>query len=75
MNDKRATSVSHVEYEILNELIENVDLMPLRKNMVDDDVTGKRFDSGAKNVLLLLENMKDRRTHRLKPTHPDYRRK
>ena len=73
MNKERATSVSHVEYEILGVLIDDVDLMPLREIMVDDNVTGKRFDSGAKNVLLLLENMRVRRAHRLKPTHPDYR--
>jgi len=41
--------------------------------MVNNDVTAKRFDAGAKNILLLIENMKSRRTHRLKPTHPDYR--
>jgi hypothetical protein len=70
---ERATSVSHVEFEILGELIENVDLESLRDLMVDDEVTGKRWDSGAKNVLLLLENMMDRRRHRLKPTHPEYR--
>jgi hypothetical protein len=70
---ERATSVSHVEFEILGELIENVDLESLRDLMVDDKVTGKRWDSGAKNVLLLLENMMDRRRHRLKPTHPEYR--
>ena len=75
MKGERATSVSHVEFEILGELIENVDLESLRDLMVDDKVTGKRWDSGAKNVLLLLENMMDRRRHRLKPTHPEYRRK
>jgi hypothetical protein len=73
VKEERATSVSHVEFEILNELIETVDLESLKQIMVDDKVTGKRWDSGAKNVLLLLENMKDRRRHRLKPDHPDYR--
>ena len=73
MKGERATSVSHVEFEILGELIENVDLESLRDLMVDDKVTGKRWDSGAKNVLLLLENMMDRRRHSLKPTHPEYR--
>ena len=73
MKEGRATSVSHVEFEILNELIEGVDLESLRDLMVDDKVTGKRWDSGAKNVLLLLENVMDRRRHRLKPTHPEYR--
>ena len=73
MTEERATSLSHVEYEILGELIESVDLMPLRDIMVNNDVTAKRFDAGAKNILLLIENMKSRRTHRLKPTHPDYR--
>ncbi len=73
MKGERATSVSHVEFEILGEIIESVDLESLRDLMVDDEVTGKRWDSGAKNVLLLLENMMDRRRHRLKPTHPEYR--
>ena len=75
MKEERATSVSHVEFEILNELIETVDLESLKQIMVDDKVTGKRWDSGAKNVLLLLENMKDRRRHRLKPEHPDFKAK
>ena len=75
MKEGRATSVSHVEFEILNELIETVDLESLKQIMVDDKVTGKRWDSGAKNVLLLLENMKDRRRHRLKPEHPEYKEK
>ncbi len=75
MKEERATSVSHVEFEILNELIETVDLESLKQIMVDDKVTGKRWDSGAKNVLLLLENMKDRRRHRLKPEHPEYKEK
>ena len=75
MKDGRATSVSHVEFEILNELIESVDLESLRDLMVEDKVTGKRWDSAAKNVLLLLENMKDRRRHRLKPEHPDFKEK
>ena len=73
MKEGRATSVSHVEFEILNELIEGVDLESLRDLMVDDKVTGKRWESAAKNVLLLLENMKDRRRHRLKSDHPDYK--
>ena len=73
MKGERATSVSHVEFEILGEIIESVDLESLRDLMVDDEVTGKRWDSGAKNVLLLLENMMDRRRHRLKPTHLEYR--
>tara|TARA_R100000908_G_scaffold63762_1_gene45615 strand:- start:862 stop:1095 length:234 start_codon:yes stop_codon:yes gene_type:complete len=75
VKEERATSVSHVEFEILNELIETVDLESLKQIMVDDKVTGKRWDSGAKNVLLLLENMKDRRRHRLKPEHPEYKEK
>ena len=75
MKEERATSVSHVEFEILNELIETVDLESLKQIMVDDKVTGKRWDSGAKNVLLLLENIKDRRRHRLKPEHPEYKEK
>ncbi len=75
VKEGRATSVSHVEYEILGELIESVDIESLHEIMVDDDVTGKRWESGAQNVLLLLENMRERRRHRLKPNHPDYRRK
>ena len=73
MKEGRATSVSHVEFEILGELIESVDLESLKEIMVNDEVTGKRWDSGAKNVLLLLENMMDRRRHRLKPNHPEYK--
>ena len=38
MKEGRATSVSHVEYEILGELIESVDIESLHEIMVDDTI-------------------------------------
>lgn len=72
MNGKRAASVTHVEYEILKHVIENVDLRELRSVMATDKVTKDRFDKGATNIIGLIQNMMSRRTHKLPKTHVRY---
>lgn len=69
----RAKSVVHVEYEILIHLLDEIDLQDLEEHMVKDKVSRKRFDDGAKKVFTLINNLAERRTHRLPQDHEDYK--
>jgi len=71
----RAKTVTHVEYEILKEVLNNIPLDEVETNMVDDTVTEKRFATAAKNVAVLIRNLMTRRQHRLPHTHKDYKQK
>jgi len=71
----RATSVIHVEYEILTYLIHQIDVSQIKERMVDDEVSLKRFENGGENVLQLIQNLADRRKHRLPKDHLDYKEK
>tara|TARA_R110002051_G_scaffold75732_4_gene137687 strand:- start:496 stop:738 length:243 start_codon:yes stop_codon:yes gene_type:complete len=72
-NENRAASVAHAEYEILMHIIERVDLTEVAERMAIDDVSTKRVEQAGGNVLVFLENMMERRRHKLKPTHVDYK--
>jgi len=72
---ERAASVSHVEYEVIIWLRDNIDLASLKQAMVDDKVTEKRWTTGVANVCELLDNMCSRRTHKLPKTHSEYQEK
>jgi hypothetical protein len=74
----RAKSVVHVEYEVLNAILDS-DLIAdvvaeLREQMVPegDSVADRRFVDGTRNAAKLIQNLADRRTHRLPEDHPDY---
>jgi len=71
----RAESIPHVEYEILSEVINNIDIADVQDAMVTDAVTEKRFKTAAKNVAKLLRNLMTRRAHRLPQAHKDYKQK
>lgn len=68
----RAKTVPHVEYEILKHIIENIDILEVKEKMVNDEHSATRFDKGARNVAQLIQNLADRRTHRLPKEHVDY---
>lgn len=68
----RAKTVPHVEYEILKHIIENIDILEVKERMVNDEHSATRFDKGATNVARLIQNLADRRTHRLPKNHVDY---
>jgi len=68
----RAKTVPHVEYEILKHIIENIDIFEVKEKMVNDEHSEKRFEKGATNVAQLIQNLADRRTHRLPKDHVDY---
>ena len=71
----RAKTVVHVEYEALNLILSQIDVSELHEDMVPhgDDVAEKRFKTGVGNVAKLVQNLIDRRLHRLPSEHPDYR--
>ena len=72
---ERAASVSHVEYEVITWLRDNIDLQHLNQAMSVDKVTEKRWVTGVANVCELLDNMCSRRTHKLPKTHLEYKEK
>jgi len=51
----RARSVKHAEYEILNHIISAIDLSELEAEMVNDEVSKKRFDTAATNSLAFIK--------------------
>ena len=69
---ERARSITHVEYRLLQQVLNNIDVASVRDLMVDDSVTEKRFQTAGKNVASLIKNLIDRRLHRLPEDHPDY---
>jgi hypothetical protein len=71
----RAASTTHVEYELLQFIGRNLYIDDLMGQMIpqDDEVAAKRFKKGAENICKYLENMAERRLHKLPKNHPDYR--
>jgi len=68
----RAVSVSHVEYEILKLLLERIDVSIVKDEMVTDKVSERRFVQGGQTVMMLIENLAERRRHKLPKDHEDY---
>ena len=71
----RAASTTHVEYELLQFIGRNLYIDDLMHQMIPqyDEVAAKRFKKGAENICKYLENMAERRLHKLHKNHPDYR--
>jgi hypothetical protein len=74
---ERAKSIDHAEFALLQHLLDTVDLIGLESRMVPDGdtVAKNRFDKACENVCKLLENMSDRRRHKLPSDHPHYKAK
>ena len=69
----RAQTVPHVEYEVLDWILHNIDVAELHEVMATDDISEKRFDQGVTNVTKLIYNLAERRKHRLPKKHSDYK--
>ena len=75
---RRARSVAHVEYEILDWIGRRAWLDELKRSMTPwkngqaDKVAEKRFRKGAYNIQTYLKNMMNRRLHKLPKDHPKY---
>ena len=78
---RRARSVAHVEYEILDWIGRRAWLDELKRSMTPwkngqaDKVAEKRFRKGATIISTYLRNMMDRRQHKLPKHHDDYKEK
>jgi len=68
----KAKSQTHVEFEVLKTIVEKIDLSRLKQSMATDKVAEKRFDKGATRVAQLIQNLMNRRTHKLPKDHVDY---
>ena len=77
----RAKTAIHVEYEVCNAILHSQEIglviERVKANLVPigDEVADKRFDNGAKSLAKLLNNIVERRLHRLPKEHPDYKEK
>ena len=70
----RARTIPHVEYETLNWILYNIEMDDLQREMVPtgDKIAQDRFDKGVASVAKLINNMIQRRLHKLPAEHPDY---
>jgi len=77
----RIRTVVHGEYEILQTLLDNgliADaLVELKYQMVpqNDEVAEKRWTSSVASIAQYMQNMSERRLHRLPKNHPRYKEK
>ena len=70
----RAKTVPHVEYEIFQYILDNIDITEVKDKMCPkgDKVAEDRFDKGCVSVARLINNLCERRLHRLPKDHVDY---
>ena len=70
----RAKTIPHVEYEVLNWILDNIEVQELEQDMVPtgDKIAKDRFDKGVASVAKLVNNMVQRRLHKIPEDHPDY---
>ena len=73
----RAKTVPHVEYEIFNHILDTIDITTVKEQMcpTGDTVAEERFNKGAESAAKFIQNLIDRRLHRLPKNHVDYRAK
>ena len=77
----RAKTVTHVEYEVFNAILDSdviADVVnDLKRDLVPqgDEVAQKRFDEGVKSAAKFIDNLATRRRHRLPQEHKDYEKK
>ncbi len=74
----RCQTIPHVEYEILQHILDDIDISIVKETMAVAPRKKKaeeRFDKGAKALTILLVNMMERRRHKLPEEHPDYKEK
>lgn len=65
----KAKSVAHAEWEILNEIMNNIDFESLRDRLVTDEHSKKRFDTAGENICSLIERMMQTREKNLPKGH------
>jgi len=70
----RAATIPHVEYEIFKHVLDKIDISVLKQQMcpTGDKAALSRFEKGAASAARLIQNLIERRKHRLHPDHLDY---
>ena len=70
----RASTIPHVEYEIFQHILDEIDISIAKEKMcpVGDTIAEQRFEKGAASAARLIQNLIDRRLHKLPSNHPDY---
>ena len=70
----RAATIPHVEYEIFNLILEEIDISMLKEQMcpTGDKAAHSRFEKGAASAANLIQNLIERRKHKLPHDHLDY---
>ena len=73
----RAQTVTHVEYEIFQYILDEIDVELLKEQMCPSgDLTAEsRWEKGLKNTAKLIGNLCERRLHKLPKNHLDYKEK
>tara|TARA_R100000234_G_C4990195_1_gene175168 strand:+ start:1122 stop:1352 length:231 start_codon:yes stop_codon:yes gene_type:complete len=71
----RAKTIPHVEYEIFQHILDEIDISIVKESLVPrgDKIAEERFEKGAASATNLIENLIDRRLHRLPHDHPDFK--
>ena len=74
-SNMRAKTIPHVEYEIFQHILDEIDISILKEQMCPsgDAVATDRFDKGAESAAQLIQNLIERRLHRLPHDHPDFK--
>jgi|TARA_R110002051_G_C8654167_1_gene488032 hypothetical protein len=70
----RAKTIPHVEYEIFKYILDNIDIREVKNNMCPegDTYAEDRFDKGYVSAANFINNLCERRLHRLPKDHVDY---
>lgn len=70
----RAKTIPHVEYEIFQLILDDIDISTLKEQMcpTGDKIAEDRFMKGASSATQLIINMMERRRHKLPDEHPDF---
>ena len=73
----RAKTIPHVEYEIFQHILNEIDITIVKESLVPrgDKVAEERFEKGFESAAKLINNLCERRLHRLPEQHPDYKEK
>jgi|TARA_R110002020_G_scaffold4902_1_gene21042 hypothetical protein len=74
----RAKSIPHVEYEIFKHILDNIDIAEVKETMVIAPRLREvedRFNKGYVSAAKLIDNLCERRRHKLPENHVDYKEK
>jgi hypothetical protein len=77
-DEMRAKTVTHVEYEVFNAILdseliaETINELKMELVPEGDNVAKKRFEDGVKSAAQYIDNLAQRRKHRLPQEHQDY---